>query len=139
MVDPLELLGQVVGILIAGGLTLAVVVLLQRPVERFLLHLLKDPVVARMGTLFMVVLLSLHGLATVLDFITQPQIHLILGGVSGLLLRMAEVVQWLAQVAALLFVGYALMRGSGIGDRGSVGDRGTVGEGGDASYEVRER
>lgn len=119
MVDPLELLGQVVGILIAGGLTLAVVVVLQRPVERFLLHLLQDPVVARMGTLFLVVLLSLHGLATVMDYITQPQIHLILGGVSGLLLRMAEVVQWLAQVAALLFVGYAILRGAGIGERGA--------------------
>jgi hypothetical protein len=119
MVDPLELLGQVVGILIAGGLTLAVVVVLQRPVERFLLHLLQDAVVARMGTLFLVVLLSLHGLATVMDYITQPQIHLILGGVSGLLLRMAEVVQWLAQVAALLFVGYAILRGAGIGDRGA--------------------
>lgn len=108
--DPLELLGQVVGILIAGGLTLAVVVLLQRPVERFLLHLLDDPVVARMGTLFVVLLLSLHGLATILNYITQPQIQAILGGLSGLLLRMAEVVQWLAQVAALLFIGYALKR-----------------------------
>jgi hypothetical protein len=118
-VDPLELLGQVVGILIAGGLTLGVVVLLQRPVERFLLHLLDDPVVARMGTLFVVLLLSLHGLATVLDYITQPQIHAILGGLSGLLLRMAEVIQWVAQVAALLFIGYAIMRGAGIRERGS--------------------
>ena len=132
MVDPVELLGQIVGILIAGGLTLAVVVLLQRPLERFLLHLLGDAVVARMGTLFVVLLLSLHGLATVLNYITQPQIHLILGGLSDLLLRMAGVVQWVAQVAALLFIGYAIMRGAGIGDRGSVADRG------DTSYEIRE-
>ena len=90
MVNPILLLGQVVGILIAGGLTLAVVILLQRPVERFLLHLLHDPVVARTGTLFLVVLLSLHGLATVLDYITQPELHAILGGLSGLLLRMAD-------------------------------------------------
>lgn len=111
MVDPILLLGQVVGILIAGGLTLAVVILLQRPVERFLLHLLHDPVVARTGTLFLVVLLSLHGLATVLDYITQPELHAILGGLSGLLLRMADAVQWLGQVAALLFIGYSLRRG----------------------------
>jgi hypothetical protein len=118
MVDAVDLLGQVVGILIAGGLTLAVVVLLQRPVERFLLHLLQDPVVARTGTLFVVVLLTLHGLATVLDYITQPELHAILGGLSGLLLRMAEAVQWLVQVAALLFIGYSLKRGSGNRERG---------------------
>lgn len=120
MVDAVALLGQVVGILIAGGLTLAVVVLLQRPVERFLLHLLGDPVVARMGTLFIVVLLSLHGLATVLDYITQPELHAILGNLSGLLLRMAEAVQWLVQVAALLFIGYALKKGSGSRERGAA-------------------
>jgi hypothetical protein len=113
MVDAVDLLGQVVGILIAGGLTLAVVVLLQGPVERFLLHLLNDPVVARMGTLFIVVLFSLHGLATVLDYITQPELHAILGGLSALLLRMADAVQWLIQVAALLFIGYSLRRGWG--------------------------
>lgn len=119
MVDPVDLLGQVVGVLIAGGLTLAVVVLLQRPVERFLLHLLDDPVVARMGTLFVVILLSLHGLATVLDYITQPELHAILGNLSGLLLRMAGAVQWLVQVAALLFIGYALKKGPAIRERGA--------------------
>jgi hypothetical protein len=118
MVDAVDLLGQVVGILIAGGLTLAVVVLLQGPVERFLLHLLNDPVVARMGTLFIVVLFSLHGLAAVLDYITQPELHAILGGLSALLLRMADAVQWLVQVAALLFIGYALGGRRGTEDRG---------------------
>lgn len=108
MIDPVALLGQVVGILIAGGVTLAVVVLVQGPLERFLLYLLGDRVVARTATVFTVILFSLHGLATVLDYITQPQLHVVLAGLTGLLLRLADVLQWVVQVAALLFVGYAL-------------------------------
>ena len=104
------IMGQLVGILIAAGVTMAAIYLVRGPLERFLAALIPDEVVVRLATNFVLLLLGLRGLATILGYISQPELQAVLGALTGLLDGMAADVQWAAQVAALLFIGYAIAR-----------------------------
>lgn len=117
--DVVYIMGQLVGMLLAAGLTMAAIVLVRGPLARFLEAVIGDATVARLGTNFVLLLFGLRGLATILGYISQPELQGILGALTGLLGQLAADVQWAAQVAALLFIGYAI--GQWRRDVGGVG------------------
>lgn len=104
------IMGQLVGMLLAAGVTMAAIYLVRGPLERFLAALIDDPVVARLGSSFVLLLFGLRGLVAILNYITQPELQEVLGELIRLLERLAADVQWVAQVAALFFIGYAISR-----------------------------
>lgn len=107
----LYVMGQVIGMLIAAGVTMAAIYLVRGPLQRFLLAVVEDEAVATLGTHFVLLLFGLRGLATILNYISEPALNSILAELSALLNRLAADVQWVAQVAALLFIGYSLRSG----------------------------
>jgi hypothetical protein len=57
---------------------------------------------------FLLLLLALRGLSAAIGFINQMQLSVLLGGIVRLLDDLAGVIQWVAYVAALLFIGYSI-------------------------------
>ncbi len=98
--------------LLGFGLALATaagaIYLVRAPLSRVLQQLIGDKAVAEAGTQFVLVLLGLYGLKAALGYITQAQLSLIFRGPLELLTNMAGVIQWVIQIAALLFIGYSL-------------------------------
>ncbi|MDI7277094.1 MAG: hypothetical protein QME94_14055 [Anaerolineae bacterium] len=86
----------------------AVIWLVRAPLKRVLAILIGDKALAEAGSAFVLLILGLHGLRAALSYITQPNLSRIFGGLTGLLLDMAGVLQWAAYVGAILFVGYSL-------------------------------
>lgn len=101
-------LAMLVGFILAAGITVLVAFLLEKPLRRFLTHLLGDEVVARTGTIFVLIVLGLHGLSVVVSYIPGARAREFLTKLTSLGLRLAEEVQWVAWIAALLFIGYAI-------------------------------
>lgn len=99
-----KVIGFVLTVILAGG----VIFLTNRVLSRLLRRLTGDKVIARAGTTLVLVLLSLKGLNAALRYITQPELRYLHSGLMGLLNDMADVIQWLVSVAALLFIGYTL-------------------------------
>ena len=106
----LYVMGQLVGMLIAAGVTIAAIYLVRGPLARFLAAIIEDETVVQLGVSFVVLLFGLRGLSTILNYISQPALNAILRELSTLLSQLAADVQWAGQVAALLFIGYALTR-----------------------------
>ncbi len=98
----------VLGFLLAAGAAVAVIYLIRRPLKEFLERLLGDEVVARAGTTFVLILLGLRGVTAAFGFIRQPNLREFVDGVLGMLSGMADEVQWVIWIGALLFIGYAI-------------------------------
>lgn len=99
-----KVIGFVLTVILAGG----VIFLTNRVLSRLLHRLTGDKVIARAGTTLVLILLGLKGLNAALRYITQPELRYLHSGLMGLLNDMADVIQWLVSVAALLFIGYTL-------------------------------
>lgn len=108
----------VAGFLLALGLTAAVIMLVRKPLAQFLARIVRDEKVANMGATFVLVLLALRGLEGILDSINQTHLNFLFGKITGMLAGMANDIQWVIYIAALLFIGYSLQgwRGPGPGE-----------------------
>ena len=108
----------VAGFLLALGLTAAVIMLVRKPLAQFLARIVRDEKVANMGATFVLVLLALRGLEGILDSINQTHLNFLFGKMTGMLAGMANDIQWVIYIAALLFIGYSLQgwRGPGPGE-----------------------
>ena len=108
----------VAGFLLALGLTAAVILLVRKPLAQFLARIVRDEKVANMGATFVLVLLALRGLEGILDSINQTHLNFLFGKITGMLAGMANDIQWVIYIAALLFIGYSLQgwRGPGPGE-----------------------
>ena len=108
----------VAGFLLALGLTAVVIMLVRKPLAQFLARIVRDEKVANMGATFVLVLLALRGLEGILDSINQTHLNFLFGKITGMLAGMANDIQWVIYIAALLFIGYSLQgwRGPGPGE-----------------------
>lgn len=97
------------GFVLALAITAAVIWFVRAPLKRLLQQLIGDKSVADAAGMFVLVLLGLYGVRAALGYITQPQLSTLLGGLMDLLVSLAGVIQWIAYVAALLFIGYCIV------------------------------
>jgi hypothetical protein len=105
------LLGSL-GFILAGGVTVGVILWVRRPLARVLNHLLKDEVIANMGATFVLILLGLRGLSAMFDYVSHPLLSPFFNNLTRLLINLADEIQWAIWIAALLFIGYALQKRS---------------------------
>jgi hypothetical protein len=99
-----KIIGFVLTAVVSGG----VIFFIYRALSRLLGRLIGDQVIAQALTTLGLVLLGLKGLVRALSYITQDELRYLHGGLTGLLTDMADVIQWLALIATLLFLGYTL-------------------------------
>lgn len=100
----LKIVGFVLTVVLTGG----VMFLVYRALSRLLDRLIGDKVIAKAGTMLALLLLGLKGLEAALSYVTQPDLWYLHSGLMGLLSGMADVIQWLVWIIALLFIGYTL-------------------------------
>lgn len=106
--DVFAFLVELVGFVLAAGLTVGVIFWVRRPLAQLLARLIRDETVAQAGTTFVLILLGLRGLSAMFGYITQPNLSQLFGGLTGLLNRLADEIQWAVWIAALLFIGYSI-------------------------------
>lgn len=104
----LEFLTGLAGFVLALAITAAIIWFIRAPLGRVLQVLIGDKVVAEAGSFFVLILLGLYGLRAALNYITQANLSLLFRGLTGLLVDLAGVIQWVIYIAALLFIGYSL-------------------------------
>jgi len=99
-----KIIGFVMTVLVSAG----VIFFVYRALTRLLRRLVGDEVIARALTTLGMILLGLEGLEEALRYITQSELRYLHNGLTSLLNGMADVLQWLTLIAALLFIGYTL-------------------------------
>jgi len=99
----------VLGFIVAAGAAVAVIYFVRKPLSEFLERLLGDKVIAKSGTTFVGILLALRGLSAAFGFIRQPNLNDFFGSILGMLNAMADEVQWVVWIGALLFIGYSIL------------------------------
>lgn len=104
----LDALVKVIGFVLTVALSAGLIFLLYRALSRLLGRLIEDEVIARAVTVLTMSLLGLKGLVAALRYITQDELRYLHTGLTGLLTEMADVIQWVALIAVLLFIGYTL-------------------------------
>jgi len=97
-----KVIGFVLTVAVSGG----VIFLLYRAFARLFARLIGDEIIARALSVLGLILLIIKGLAAALRYVTQPELRYLHTGLTDLLGGMADVVQWVALIAAILFVGY---------------------------------
>jgi len=114
----LSALVKIIGFVLTVVVSAGVIFFIYRTLSRLLGRLIGDEVVAQALTTLGLVLLGLKGLVRALSYITQSELRYLHSGLTGLLTDMADVIQWLALIIALLFLGYTLR-----GWRGPTGEQ----------------
>ena len=71
------------------------------------------------GVSLVLILLAVRGLSTTLGFFSQSDLNQFFGGLTGLLNRFADALQWVAYIGALLFIGFAILGRHGEDDSGA--------------------
>jgi len=102
------LLTGFLGFILAGGVTVGVILWVRRPLARVLQHLLDDAMIANTGATFVLVLLGLRGISAMFNYITHPIIGDFFNNLTRLLNNLADEIQWAIWIAALLSIGYAI-------------------------------
>jgi uncharacterized membrane protein len=101
---------QILAIIIIAIVTILVVVYIRKPLALFLNKVLDDEVVANLAASFVILLFVLQALTSMLSYITNQQVAGLLNTALSLLGSFTQVLQWLAYVVGLFFIGYAIMR-----------------------------
>lgn len=114
----LSALVKIIGFVLTVVVSAGVIFFIYRTLSRLLGRLIGDEVVAQALTTLGLVLLGLKGLVRALSYITQSELRYLHSGLTGLLTDMADVIQWLALIITLLFLGYTLR-----GWRGPTGEQ----------------
>ena len=83
--------------------------IIKKPLSNFLTHILKDQIIADYGVNFTLLILGIEGLKSALGYITQPNLADLLSGLTQLLSRIIDGIQWVVYISALLFIGYAIL------------------------------
>lgn len=96
------------GFILAGGVTVGVILWVRRPLTRVLKRLLNDELIANAGATFVLILLGLRGVSTMFDYVTHPILGEFFDNLTRLLNNLANDIQWAVWIAALLFIGYAI-------------------------------
>ncbi len=104
------LLTGFLGFILAGGVTVGVILWVRRPLARVLNQLLDDEAIADTGATFVLILLGLRGLSAMFDYVTHPLLSPFFDNLTRLLINLADEIQWAVWIAALLFIGYALQK-----------------------------
>lgn len=104
----LSALVKIIGFVLTVVVSAGVIFFIYRTLSRQLGRLIGDEVVAQALTTLGLVLLGLKGLVRALSYITQSELRYLHSGLTGLLTDMADVIQWLALIITLLFLGYTL-------------------------------
>lgn len=102
------LLTGFLGFILAGGVTVGVILWVRRPLARVLQHLLDDALIANTGATFVLILLGLRGISAMFNYVKHPIIGEFFDNLTRLLNNLADDVQWAIWIAALLFIGYAI-------------------------------
>jgi hypothetical protein len=97
-----------IGVVLAVGITVGVVLWIRRPLKKLLSRLIADEHIVDVGATFVQILLALRGLSVALGYIEQPLLSEVLSGLTRLLNALADDVQWAAWISALLFIGFSL-------------------------------
>jgi hypothetical protein len=101
---------DLVGIVVLLAITAGVVFWLRKVTQSAISYLLEDEKVADAGSKLVLFLAAFQGLEAVLRYITQEHLDFLLSSWIGLANSLIGVVQWAIQIAALLFIGYAIKK-----------------------------
>jgi hypothetical protein len=110
MQEPMTIFIAVIGFVSALAITAGVINLIRVPLTQFLNHLLGDETIAMFGVTLVILLMVIKGLSAAFGFITNDSFRLLLSRLISLLGNLAGVIEWVAYIAALLFIGYSIRR-----------------------------
>ena len=99
-----KVIGFVLTVLVSAG----VIFFVRQALSRLLSRLIGDEAIAQALATLGLILLGLKGLTGALRYITQDELRYLHTGLTDLLNSMAGVLQWVALIAAVLYVGYSL-------------------------------
>lgn len=110
MQEAVGILTSLAGFLLAAVITIGVIYIIRQPLAQVLSRLVDDEVVVRFGVTFVLLIIGIKGLSAAFGFITHDGFRQFSTRLISLLDNLAGVVQWVAYIAALLFIGYSIRK-----------------------------
>jgi len=108
----IHILIDIFAVILVIAIAVGVIFLVRKPLKGFLAQMIGDEKLAHMALVFVLILLGLEGLRVVVNFIIQPELRDLLGGISSIASGLAGVIQWIVYIGVLFFIAYSIQQKS---------------------------